>query len=620
MLQALPYRVVRNVAMLALALALGACTVMPTDPEPSPELQAALEAREAGDLERAAEAYLAAAGREDPPERDVLRLTAAWLHLERGRPEAARELLGQVEIEADTDAQVQDLHHAVQGGLALADGEDGQALDLVAARLPSESPAQAKLLLVRARALETRGEDLASVEARAALDPLLATALEREANVSALWDALGRVPLATLREIMPPPPDAYGAWVELAFLARAQRFDPPTLQESLRLWEERYPDHPAAGETTQALLERFVEDSPYPARIAVLLPLSGELAAAGRAVRDGLLAAYYSDGPQRPVLMFHDVGADGQDPWAAYQQAARDGAELVVGPLTRPAVQVFAEARDLPVPVLALNGTPEELRPPSGLYRFGLLPEDDARAAARYASRNGMRQVAVLVPDGDWGRRVARAFTEALEADGGTVVARQRYAEDSQDHAFSIRRLFALEDGDTRRQRLRDTLGRSVEFEPRRRQDIDAVFLGAFPDQARIIRPQIRFHHGTALPVLTTSHAHAGNGGDADRDLVGVMFFHTPWALGQAMPEPRRDQIERMLGNSLGGHDQLYGLGADSYRLIPRLTTMRGDSGQRMEGATGVLSISADGQVRRELIPARFRDGGIEVIGSDNSR
>lgn len=609
-----------RIATLAVAVVVGGCSITPTEPEPDPDRVAAEEARAAGDPAAAARRYATAAEGASAPDSEILRLTAAWFHLEAGESGRARSLLEEVELDEDSPEALVDLHQAVRARLRLTEDDIEGALTLVEERLPSQTEAARELLLVKAQALALDERYLASAEIRAALDEMLPTEWERGNNRDALWTSLDSVPMARLREIMPPPPDAFGAWVELNFLARSQRFDPPTLEESLRLWVERYPEHPAADdEVRTTLLQRYLEATDYPEHVAVLLPLSGELAAAGRAVRDGMLAGYYASDRERPTLTFHDVGEDGDDPWSTYLRVAQEGASLVVGPLTRPAVEVFTQARSLPVSVLALNGSSDQSEPPSGLYRFGLLPEDDARAAARHAYTTGMRHVAVLVPDGDWGRRVGAAFETELDALGGVVVATQRYSESSQDHSFSLRRLFSLDDSDAREQRLRSTIGRSVETTPRRRQDIDAVFVGAFPDQARVIRPQIRFHQGTALPVLTTSHAYDGSADSGDSDLVGVTFFDTPWSLGQSTPPPDRPRMEQVMGENLGSYSALYGLGIDAYRLIPELNRLRGDSQERMTGATGELWIDDSGHVRRELRAARFQRDGVEILGNGDA-
>src|SRR5690606_20255546 len=43
-----------------------------------------------------------------------------------------------------------------------------------------------------------------------------------------------------------------------------------------------------------------------PRKLAVLLPMSGELATAAAPVRDGLLAGYYAERREKPELVFYD--------------------------------------------------------------------------------------------------------------------------------------------------------------------------------------------------------------------------------------------------------------------------------------------------------------------------
>ncbi len=605
--------------MLALAALLGACAVRPPEPELPEEVEAAQEAVREGQIGEAARLYLQAAAREEEPERSLYRLYAADLRVQQGEARDAREILGQVVTE-EQPQQILDWHAAVRAGLALLDEAPEQALSIVADHLPSDSDAAARLLTVRADAQRMLGRLMESAETRVSLDHLLRDGEPRLANRLAIWETLGQVPMNRLRDIMPPPPDTLGAWVELAFLIRTQHLDPPTLEESLRLWRQRYPDHPA----DRQLVERFVaeqqETGRYPQHIAVLLPLSGPLAEAGRSIRDGMMAGYFSQDGRRPELRFHDVGNNGSDPWAAYLQAVQDGAELVIGPLSRESVEVFAGERTLPVPVLALNGVRSTLRPPSGLYRFGLLPEDDARSAARQAYAAGYRHAVVLTPSNDWGRRVAAAFREAFEDVGGVVLAGDTYAPEARDFAGPIRRVLELDLSDQRERRLRRTIGRSLEFEPRRRQDVDMVFIGAFPEQARLLRPQLRFHHAMALPVMATSHVYGGELNDADRDLSGMLFTDTPWTLGLPVPSPGPRELEAALGvNPRSSSGGLQALGLDAYRLIPHLASMRTDGSLFLEGATGILSLDSTGQVHRELPLARIHGRGVETVDA-NSR
>jgi outer membrane PBP1 activator LpoA protein len=67
-------------------------------------------------------------------------------------------------------------------------------------------------------------------------------------------------------------------------------------------------------------------------------------------------------------------------------------------------------------PLLALNFLPTDRPAPERFYQFALSPEDDARAVARYIGASGRRHGVVIVPEGDWGTRVAAAFDEELRA------------------------------------------------------------------------------------------------------------------------------------------------------------------------------------------------------------
>src|SRR5690606_10995260 len=72
-----------------------------------------------------------------------------------------------------------------------------------------------------------------------------------------------------------------------------------------------------------------------PTRLAVLLPLTGAMAAASSPVRDGLLAGYYGEHRARPEIVFYDTAGTPAGAVAAYQRASGEGADYVLGPLGR---------------------------------------------------------------------------------------------------------------------------------------------------------------------------------------------------------------------------------------------------------------------------------------------
>ncbi len=108
---------------------------------------------------------------------------------------------------------------------------------------------------------------------------------------------------------------------------------------------------------------------------------------------------------------------------ALLSQAQQDGATLVVGPLLKENVDQLS-ASTTTLNVLALN-QPETPKDNLNICYFALSPEDEARDAARHIWEQQKRQPLLLVPRGAFGDRVARAFNQEWQKQGGQTVLRQ---------------------------------------------------------------------------------------------------------------------------------------------------------------------------------------------------
>ena len=158
----------------------------------------------------------------------------------------------------------------------------------------------------------------------------------------------------------------------------------------------------------------------FPDQIALLLPLSGRAEAVGVAVRDGFIAAYLEQDPaSRPRLKIYDVAADSVA--GAYQQAVEDGAGFVVGPLTKEDVAAIVPLSCGPHPGAGAQFPRRLSGYPHNFYQFALLPEDEARIVARRLVADGKLTGVAIVPDGEWGNRVAAAFADELTHLGGAA-------------------------------------------------------------------------------------------------------------------------------------------------------------------------------------------------------
>ena len=347
----------------------------------------------------------------------------------------------------------------------------------------------------------------------------------------------------------------------------------------------------------------------HPRLVTLLLPLSGAQRPVAEAVRDGFFAAYLADtaGGERPAVMILDEERPGAI--EAYRSAIAAGAGMVIGPLLKESVTKVAQVGGS-VPTLTLNYLDAGAPAPGDFYQFSLAPEDEARQAALRAAAEGRLRALALLPDNEWGRRMLNAFTPALEDRGGKLLAYRFYDPGATDFTMQIQRLLLLDESRGRERQLAANLGVSLQFEPRRRGDVDYIFLAANVASGRLIRPQLRFLYAGDIPTYATSAIfQAGSKGDADLD--GVMFPDAPAVLGA---DPRGQELRAELAQrwpaGAVGRMRFYAMGFDAYGLMS--AGRPGDAA--MAGLSGSLAADAGGRIHRRLSWAEFRDGRIVLL------
>lgn len=604
------------------ALGVAACTGTPQRPL-APAVSALDESAQPllaqGDYLGAAQLYLSAAKTAPENQRSGLRLKAADL-LASGEHWAQ---LGQVlaGLQRETLETAQRTHYQLLSArLALAQRQPDTALTLLAGVTSPESLADRgqQYYQLRAEAYAQTGNPLEAARQLIWLDGVLDDPAAKLKNQYAIWEQLSSLSDAALEAMKTaPPPDALSGWMELVLITRAYRADRDRWSSELDRWRHRYPRHAAEQALLPDLLYQVGQFVSQANQIAVLLPLTGSAADAAAAVRDGILAGFYRSGSPRPDLRFYDTAGNPQLVWSVYQRAINDGADFVIGPLLKESVQALSQSGVLPVPVLALNHSDEvshnsELR----LYQFGLAPEDEARQVAQRAIADGHQHLVALVPDNAWGGRVLDAFQQQFTSLGGNMLDVERYDATAADFTRPIRHALNLEDSENRYQALQRLFGEKLNFEPRRRQDVQGVLLLAFPREARQIKPQLRFHHAGDLPVYSTSHVYQASDDPAiDRDLDGLLFCDIPWALDTDGPwATQRRQVEALWPGRGQRYQRLFALGFDAYQVVPWLDTLNLPGFAQFPGATGILSMDSDKQLHRTLEWARFNQGLAEKV------
>lgn len=409
-----------------------------------------------------------------------------------------------------------------------------------------------------------------------------------------------------------------GQWAALALDVRETLLRREDLLQAATEWATLNPLHPVDEQAYMEIAWQYGQRFTPPGRIAVLLPTSGSLAAAGAAIRDGLISAWL-DHPARSELTFLPVGEDPVSALDAYREAEARGFQWVIGPLRRESVQLVADQPGASVPGLLLNWpdtTPvnlpfepaEPARPPgeTDFFSLSLSQEAEARSVAERMLRDGHRRAILLLAEGAWGERTEAAFMDAYLAGGGEIVSLERFTRQDADHSAKLTRLLQIEDGRERKRRLQGLLNLPLEFEDSRRDDFGAFFMAADPTLGRQLKPQLRFFDAGDKPVFAMSRVFSGRvDSGADVDLNGVVIPATRWALRDA-DDGKGPALASVRD---GAFDSLHALGRDAWDLLPWLDMMARDREFAFPGAIGDLALGNDGKLLREPTWAVFRRG-----------
>jgi outer membrane PBP1 activator LpoA protein len=409
-------------------------------------------------------------------------------------------------------------------------------------------------------------EDPAFSQARAlaSVQATLAGA-ERQANAARIDRLLARLDDATLaREAAAlPPGDPLYDFAGRALITRGLPLPRPFERNRL----------PAANRPAS-------ESDGYrpPLRLAVLLPLSGNLATAAVPVRDGLLAGYYAEHRRRPDIAFYDTAGGVA---AAYDRAVAAGSDFVLGPLGRDEVGRLFARGNLAVPVLGLNRG--SVAPPAGSASFSLAPEDDGVAAAEYLIARHASRVLVLVDGDDGMRRAVAAFREQLQQRGGTVVAELAVAPEPGDMGAALA-----------------TAAQAPAAAGETAAVVDGVFLAVRPEQARALAPQLAMAGlGGALRVATSQLGSADARDRTDEALDGIAFPSDAWSMHDIAGLPPAASAAATLASARGPGQRLFAFGHDAWLLAAYLDRLAADPNASVEGATGRLRLDGFGNVVR---------------------
>ncbi len=427
----------------------------------------------------------------------------------------------------------------------------------------------------------------------------------------------------------------FAGWLQLGYIAKHYAAEPQVLVQRLGDWQYENPSHPAARKLPTEL-DVALNTKPFkPKNIAVLLPLTGSMAALAYPVKQGIISNYTANPNNNVAVNFFDT-ATGVE--AAYQRAVNAGAEFIIGPLlpneleillkaeqkaveaaartaqkpTTPEGTAVAEVKPfIPIPQLFLNNV-EMSSHRNDQFFFALSPMDEASNAAEKMFNDGITSPLLLASNDSTGERMAAAFNDKWqELTGQTTEV--HYYNSGDEMKVTVQKALGVIDSKERIARIKALLGNSIKADFRSRRDIDAIYMISNNKDLPLLKPFIDVNFSVfaqPTPLYTTSRARIeNNSADAVEELDNLTISDVPLLL---QPNDETSKIVALWPTWNNGQKRLYAMGYDALSLVSKLNQMRALPGYQYSGLSGQLSASPNGTIHRQLSWGHYQRGNLK--------
>ncbi|MGP8939917.1 penicillin-binding protein activator [Enterobacter soli] len=522
--------------------------------------------------------------------------------LREGKNQQAADLFSQLPPKMDDAQQLEQSLLAVE--LKLAQGDFAGAQTRLANIRPSalKGSQTARYWQGRVTAQQDKHSP-ALLRALMAQAPLLTTTQEKQRNIDATWQVLTAMTQRQADAVQTVVDDkSLQGWMALRRACSDNRGAPEKLRAAVSGWQARWPQHPAARQLPTTLVNDMNFRPASVHNVALMLPLSGPAARFGRAILQGFESGKkVTPSAENSELMLYDTTARPVTQLLA--QAQQDGATLVVGPLLKNHVEELLSSNPT-MNVLALN-LPENPARRDNICYFALSPEDEARSAARHIHKQGKHSPLLLLPGSEISERVARAFADEWQKQGGGAVTEQRFG--------SLAKLKASVSSGITLAGAPVTVSRKG-AESYRRGRVDAVYIIATPEEMGYLKPMIAERNGSqsGSMLYASSRSISGTvGADYRLDMEGLQFSDIP-ELANNNPGLKQRALNAT------GNDyflaRLFAMGADAWTLANHYAQLRQTPGFTLKGNTGELSASSGCVITRELPWFRYQKGQVVPV------
>ncbi|MER2472704.1 penicillin-binding protein activator [Photorhabdus laumondii] len=514
------------------------------------------------------------------------------------------------------------------------------------------------------------------IRAYIAQEPLVKESAVRQKNIDDTWQMLTRLsPQERRGLVINADENVLQGWLDLLSAYQDNKQDSDKLQAAIRDWKIRYPQNPAVQSLPTQLQPAAIHQQDTNIRIALFLPLSGQAKVFGEAIRQGFLDAQAglpspslpTENPENLSIANSDSASDSvastdmslsegaiidsaipatqttpvitnapintqqvkiydtasQPLENLFIQAKQDGVNLIVGPLLKPDVVKLVQINTA-LNMLVLNEL-DNAQPHSNICYFSLSPEDEAKNAAEHIWQQQKQNPLILVPRGTFGDRIANAFAQEWQKQGGHTVLQQTFGSSAELKQLINRgtgiRLTGTAVNVTSNQPTSIAIG-DLEI-PQINTDVvptstggsvDAVYIVSTLDELTLIKTMIDMAiNSRDKPALYASSRsnQAGVGPDFRLEMEGMQFSDIPLIAGANLPLMQQAVSKFANDYSLM---RLYAMGIDAWSLANQFSQVQLQSDFHLNGVSGVLSVQENCTIFRQLSWMQYHQGQITAI------
>ncbi|MCK4739222.1 MAG: penicillin-binding protein activator [Deltaproteobacteria bacterium] len=360
--------------------------------------------------------------------------------------------------------------------------------------------------------------------------------------------------------------------------------------------------------------------------IGVILPLKGPYARFGEDALRGILLA--AEVFERSDKVKTDIVVEAIDPTEDNFDEAVDSLYKnkkvlgVIGPLltrTSPVVAKLAERKNIPIIVLSRKAGIPEIG--DHVFRSFLTSQmQGTRLATIAAVDMNIRNFSILHPNNNYGKELAKAFTEEVIARGGTIVRRVVYEPGQRDFGKELQEAFDL-------QLEEHMVGRRKVREYTPGVQVEALFIPDYYDTITQIAPHLEFYNIENIQLFGANGWNSPKLTEFDpKHVEGAIFVDTFFSESKRIET--REFIKRFKKTYGYAPSTIEAEAYDATMALIRAVNQSEELSRKgirkslintafTRGATGPLSFNEDGEAVKDLFILQVKKGKIKEISTD---